>query len=334
MITMTASDVTPTDAAGDKGESLTPGHHVVRRLRFFCAMTVAGVIFWHFGWWVARPLDGQSAVSLLTLENGVIAMAELIGLAVVVSGLATAICGAGAAERGPLAVAVGLATLAARGGRMDMLLLQRISNVSVNNSLEVYPVASLVAETFLWLALIGVGLVVGRAVEGWYAADGASTEESMPESAPGIRECCGALVVGCVVAWFALTFAAGSDDQPIRVGQLYFALVMAFLFAALIGQWFFEVSNRTLMLAVVGIVAFAGYWYGEPSNLSMATELGTYLPVDKPVARPLPIEYAALGAIGVFLEADFIGVLYVIVGYQPQQSEDGDKDEASKPAKG
>ncbi len=332
---MSASDVTPTDAAsaGEKSDTLTPGHHVVRRLRFFCAMAVAGVIFWHFGWWVARPLDAQSAVSLLTLENGVIAMAELIGLAVVVSGLATAICGAGAAERGPLAVAVGLATLAARGGRMDMLLLQRISHVSVNKSLEVYPVASLVAETFLWLALIGVGLVVGRAVEGWYAADRSTPEAGKEEAAPGIRECCGALVVGCVVAWFALTFAAGSDDQPIRVGQLYFALVMAFLFAALIGQWFFEVSNRTLMLAVVGIVAFAGYWYGEPSNLSMATELGTYLPVDKPVARPLPIEYAALGAIGVFLEADFIGVLYVIVGYQPHKPEAGAKDAEAKSAK-
>lgn len=327
-LSTTSESATPSSepaSRGDRSESLTPGHHVVRRLRFFCAMAVAGVIFWYFGWWVARPLDPNSAVSLLSLDNGVIAMAELIGLAVVVSGLATAICGAGAAERGPLAVAVGLATLAARGGRMDMLLLQRVSDASAIKGLEIFPVASLVAETLLWLALIGVGLVVGRAVEGWYAADqDASAIEDEKVATPGMRECLGALVVGCIVAWFVLTFGVGANDQPIRLGQLYFALVLAFLFAALIGQWFFEVSNRTLMLAVVGIVAFAGYWYGEPTHLSVAAELGTYLPIDKPVARPLPIEYAALGAIGVFLEADFIGALYIIVGYHPQQVDDAE----------
>ena len=78
-------------------------------------------------------------------------------------GLCVAITGPGSAHRGPLAVAVGLATLGLRGSQIDMLLLSRLSAQPPQNP---FPTWGLIAETWLWLALIGVGLVVGRWVDG------------------------------------------------------------------------------------------------------------------------------------------------------------------------
>jgi hypothetical protein len=303
-----------------KRPQMTGGHVLVHRIRFLAAMLIAGSLFWHFGWWVARPADPQAAVSLLMIDNGVITMAELLALAIAVSGLAVVICGGDTAERGPLAVAVGLATLASRGGRIDTLLLDRITSAGESNGVDAYPVMGMIAETWLWLALISVGLVVGRWVAGWYVAaeDAPLTAADDDTSSWDIRHAIGALVIGFLIAWSIVSFAAGAPATPIQFGQLAFALISAFLMAALIAQWFFDLRNRIWMLVVVGLVASFAYWFGQPANISAARELGVRVPIDNPLIRSLPIEYAALGAIGVLLERDFMAAFFVIIGYTPR----------------
>ncbi|MBK8268092.1 MAG: hypothetical protein IPK83_07200 [Planctomycetes bacterium] len=98
---MTQQSAMPDLVALQSHMHTSSGHILVRRIRFLAAMAVSGLIFWYFGWWVARPTDPQSAVALLMVDQGVVTMAELLGLAVVVSGLAVAICGAGSAGADP-----------------------------------------------------------------------------------------------------------------------------------------------------------------------------------------------------------------------------------------
>ncbi|HWL95030.1 MAG TPA: hypothetical protein VNT79_16035 [Phycisphaerae bacterium] len=301
------------------------GTILIRRLRFLAAMGVAGVIFYYFGWWVARPPDPLSAVALMTLDQGVIAMAELLGLAVVVSGLAVAICGANSAERGPLAVAVGLATLAARAEHMDKLVLYRLTSAPQGSAAAdfAFPTWAFVAETWLWLALIGVGFVVGRWVESWFTpVQTPAPMRPATDAGADIRQSGGTVAISVAIAWILLSYFVAGYAYPIERGQIYFGVAFAFLAASLISHWLFQLRTRTWLLVVVGLVASAAYVYGGPPDemLEAAAKFGFFIPL-APLARPLPIEYAALGAIGVLIERDVMELLAAMFGIGPAESD-------------
>lgn len=309
------------------------GQALVQRMRLLCAMAVSAVIFWYFGWRVAQPVDPGGAVSMLMIENGVVTMAELLGLAVVVSGLAVAICGAGSAERGPLAVAIGLATLGLRGAQMDKLVLYRLTSTDPDVAAHPFPAFEFIAETWLWLALIGVGFVVGRWVESWFAP---AREPAPPgrrsiDHATDIRQGVGTVAVAFFVAWVLVSFITGDEDMPLLKGQVYFALYAAFLFASLIAHWFFQMTTRTWALVSIALVATVAYLYGQPSEkvFEEARAIGAYVPLAS-VARPLPIEYAAMGAIGVLVEVDVMAFFAAVFGLEPIRA--GIRDAEANPS--
>lgn len=292
------------------------GYRLVQRMRLISAMVVAALVFWYFGWWAAMPTDPSGPVTLLMVDQGVITMAELLGLAVVVSGLAVAICGAGSSERGPLAVAVGLAALGLRGGQMDRLVLHRLTSTpSGGDFVDAYPVWSFIAETWLWLALIGVGFVVGRWVESWFDSEGEDTADrrNATDHATDIRQGVGTVAVAFFIAWVLVSFTAGSDDSPLLKGQIFFALIFAFLVASLIAHWFFQMQTRVWTLLAVALVATVAYIYAEPAIPEGAHDAGTYVTLSS-LARPVPLEYAALGSIGVLLESDIMAVICATFG--------------------
>lgn len=305
---------------------------MIQRIRVLSALAVSAAVFWYVGWWVTAPMDPDGPVSLLLVEQGVVTMAELLGLAVVVSSLAVAICGARSHERGPLAVAVGLATLALRGGQMDRLVLYRLTATSTRSiAQDPYPVWSLIAETWLWLALIGVGIVVGRWVEGWFDSGrvntaGPARQQSGTEPGSDVRQAIGTLAVAFFIAWGMLSFTAGSEELPVLKGQIYFALFVAFLFATLIARLFFPAVPRGWMLITIALVATVAYVYGRPDSetLEAARSMGTYVTL-RPIARPLPIEFAALGGIGVFFEADAMQTILAMFGLGPAERPNPDR---------
>lgn len=320
-----AGDATSANAAQTTHQ---PGESLLGRARLLCAMAVSVLIFWYVGWRVMAPLDPKGPVTLLLVDSGVVAMAQMLGLAVVVSGLAVAICGARSAERGPLAIAVGLAAMALRGGQLDNLVLFRMFPPGADPVLpDPYPTTSLMAECWLWLALIAVGFVVGRWVESWYAPSphvANPGRRATDDRSPDVRQIAGAVVLATLVTWSLLSFAAGTTEASLLKGQVYFSICASFLIACLIAHWFFRIQTRTWSLTVVAIVASAAYMLAGPggSDLEHARQTGTYITLS-PLARALPIEYAALGAVGVLWEKDWMRGLRALFGLSPElQSDD------------
>ncbi len=318
MTSMTMSDQSSESPAPDAPPLRRDegGQLLLNRIRFLCAMGLAAVLFWHFGWWVARPVDPLGAISLLNIRDGqiVVTMAELLGLSVVVSGLAVAICGAGSALRGPLAVAVGLASLDLRGAKMDTLVLSRLLEATQVET--VFPVFALVSETWLWLALVGVGIVVGRWVESWFAPEDAGAAATRLLPAIDFRQAAGSTVVSFAIAWILLGFTVGAPEAAIEKGQIFFAVGFSFLMATLLSSWFFEVRTPGWSLVVVGLVATLAYSFSGPDVTAEQLQARAYLNVNG-LARPLPIEYAAMGAVGVLLEADIMAICCAMIGIHP-----------------
>jgi hypothetical protein len=299
----------------------TAGEVLLRRIRFVCALSVAAAIFWYVGWRVVKPFDPDGPVSLLMVDQGVIALAQLLGLAVIASGLAVAICGPGSADRGPLAIAVGLATLGLRGSQLDMLVMYRMfPPVSIRGPVDPFPTSALMAECWLWLALIAVGFIVGHWVDSWFGPSvdkravlqNAPSRRTTVERSADVGYGVGAVIVASLVAWAALSFTLGGDKEPIFKGQMYFAIGVSFLAAGLVAHGFFKTGSRMWSLILVAVVASLAYALGGPDAKSIehARLTGTYLNLS-PLARPLPLEYAALGALGAL---DWMHLLRALFG--------------------
>ena len=297
------------------------GRKLIRQIRFVCGMAVAAAIFWHFGLWAAKPLDPHGPITLLVVDQGVVGMAELLGLAVIASGLATAICGGGASDRGPLAIAVGLATLNLRGTEMDSLLLYRMTTLRAGQTAaDIFPTWGLIAETWLWLALIAVGFVVGRWVDSWFAQEGNPAALKNLLRPSDFRQALGTMALGSIVAWCVVSFTLGNERYSLQKGQIYFSVAVAFMFGALVAHWFFQRTSKVWLMLTVAVVATAAYVFGSPSvaALESAQKAGIYINL-RSIVRPLPIEFAAMGAIGALLEQDAMNVLRAMFGIQPDE---------------
>lgn len=281
------------------------------RLRLICALAVSAAVFWHVGWWAVRLMDPLGPVSLLLVNQGVIAMAKLLGLAIVTSGLAVAICGEGAAERGPLAIGVGLASLGLRGAQLDRLILYRGTLVpGAAESVSPFPTWELVAECWLWLALIAVGFVVGRWVESWFVPP---KPNPPADRTSDFRQGAGTVAVTVLVAWVVLAYTAGNEAERILKGQVYFAVGLSFLIGAMVAHAVLRTTSRMWGLVAIPIVATIAYLIGGPDDLALGESQRAYLHL-KPMARPLPLEFAAMGSVGVLLEADGIRWLRALFG--------------------
>ncbi len=275
------------------------GHPLVQRVRHICGLTISILIFWYVGWWVAGPSDPMGPVTLLLVDHGVIAMAEILGIAIAAGGLAVAVSGPRSGHAGPLAIATGLAALGARGGKMDTLMMLRLS--SSDAGLHTYPATEMIAETCLWLAVIAVGFIIGRWVESWFGPEPPSgpARRAPVDSAGEIRQGIGSTVVCALVAYNVIRVAGGLPEDAILTGQIYFAVGLGFLLSTMLAQWIFRPSSRLWGLIAVAVVAIVAYTMNgpDPSAMPEAGEPAVYV-ILTAAARPLPIEYAALGAIG------------------------------------
>jgi hypothetical protein len=294
------------------------GQTLIRQLRFLAAMAVSAAIFWHVGSWAVGAAEANGPVTLININQSVVAMAELLGLAVVAAGLAVAIRGAGSAECGALAIAVGLAALGLHGSQIDSLVLYRLGPALANEPpRDPFPTVALIAETWLWLALISVGFVVGKWVDSWHD-DADRAVRPGHEHAPDVRQVLGAVAVVTLVAWAVIAYCMGGEQNPLLKGQIYFSVAMGFMIGGMMAGWLFRFRSPIWMLVAVALVATGAYLIAGPDaeSLREAQARGTYLDL-RSMVRPLPIEYASMGAVGALLERSAMNMLRALFGMPP-----------------
>ncbi len=273
---------------------------LAHRLRFLAALLVAAVMFWHVGFLAAGPEDSGAPVTLLLVRHRLLAMTELLGLALAGSGLAVAIAGPGASAAGPLAIAVGLAAMAWRGGAADLL------PVCLPAEAGPWPARQLVFELWLWLGLIGVGAIAGRWVETWFSSSEPRWERSRLLRSPDSdaphepRRAFGAVLVTAGIGLALTAVLGGSPVAAVQKGQVFFAVGASFYIGSVVALWLFPLQSGLWLLFSVALGGTVAYVFGAPALSEDTVQRGAHLllPV---LARPLPIEFASLGTAGVIV---------------------------------
>ncbi len=290
-----------TAATTDEVVAETPadGGSLAARLRSVAALLVPALVFWYVGGWVAQPNDPHAPVTLLLVPNRFLVMIEMVGLAVVAAGLATAINGPRSAMYGPLGVAVGLAAVSIRGGDADLLPL------CLPAALAPWPTRALIFEMWLWLGLIALGAVVGRWVDSWSSGpppqDSArDVDEEIVDSAVELRRAMLMIPVVAVLAYLLVQLFAGSPGSPLLKGQVFFSVGAAFYVAVAMAGVVLRVRSPMWLLASVAIAGTVAYVLAAPDVTPEQAARGARVVLNG-LVRPTPIQYAALGTIGVWL---------------------------------
>jgi len=284
-------------------------------LRTLPAVAVAVGLLTTVGWHVAKPLDPDWAVTLTRSGRGILAIApSLLILTIVVAAVGTALSGRRVPQGGVFATAIGLAMLSLRGGSMQVVLAYCGSNqAGPRRSLMV----SMAIECLLWAAMLAVSWIVVEGVWRWLWASGA--DDSGEAEAPklqksargprpgnaGPRAGWPALAVTSVVALFVIWMTiARSPVATIARGQVIASVAGGLYLGVLAARYFTGIRNPRWYVLAPLVVALVGYLLGFlQADLGWAKgPLASYARLATTpahaLARPLPIEYIAVGVAG------------------------------------
>ncbi len=270
------------------------------KLRSLAALAVPALVFWFVAYWVVAPTDPLAPVTLLMTPRLFLVMLEMLGLAIVAAGLSVAIRGPRSATFGPLGVAVGLAAVSIRGGNMDLL------PICLPASAAPWPVRSLIFEFWLWVGLIAVGAVVGRWVDSWSTTDPEhlarhprDADDEVVDSAAEMRRALLAVAVVTILAFVLVPVFAGGMRSAVLKGQVFFSVGAGFYVATVAVLTMVRLRSPLWILFALVVVGSAAYVVGEPAFTKEMIEHGTRLVIPG-IARPTPMQFAALGAIGIW----------------------------------
>jgi len=291
--------VNATGSASDAASDLASDQPALaRQLRALAALAVPALMFWYVGYWAIAPVDPFGPVSILLASNPFLAMVEIAALGVVSAGLAVAINGPRSAMFGPLGIAVGLASVSIRGGDIDLLPLCLPAGSGP------WPIRSLIFEFWLWLGLIAVGAVVGRWIDSWSSGpdSGESAtrdpDDQVVDSAAELRRALLAIVVVTILAFVLVRLLAGGPVAPILKGQIFFSVAGGFYAATVLALTFVRLRSPLWLFVALALVGSAAYIIGSPHWTPTMVERGIRLVIPG-IARPTPIQFAALGSAGI-----------------------------------
>ena len=292
--------------------SLTP-LGFFERLRAGAACAVAWLLLGTVGWQMAKPLDPQMAVTLTASGRAILATGPaLLVLAVVAAAIGTAIIGRRLPEAGALCAAVGLAGMSLRGGSMQVMLAYYADQSTQLDQITQHRrglMIAMLADALLWAAILVTAWMSMLIVRRWLWPElvAAETPPSDPKSAipsafvRGWPALAVTAVVATIVIWLTI---ARTPVASIARGQII-ASVGGGLFLGAMAARYFTGNNDSVWYALaVPVVAVIGYVLGHFSA-DMSWAEGPFLPfaslaTTPPhlLARPLPIEYIAVGLIG------------------------------------
>ncbi|HSW44363.1 MAG TPA: hypothetical protein VLM89_02205 [Phycisphaerae bacterium] len=285
------------------------------KLRVLAAAGVAVVLIGHVGWMAVLPADPDLAITFTTSGRSLLAMwPTLLVLTMVSAAVGSAIAGPRLPEAGLLAAGVGLVGLAIRGGSMQTLLIYIADSTTADRR---YLMVLMVVDTVLWAALLGVAWLVVLAVGRWLwnsqtEQPVASAGKPAPGKSKSLTDLLGggslALAVVAIVALLVIWMTvARTPVANIARGQVIASVFFGLYLGAMAARYFTGVEQVRYYLAAPPVVAVAGYLLGYlQANMGWAkgawaayAALATTPP--HALARPLPIEYIAVGLVGVIV---------------------------------
>jgi hypothetical protein len=279
--------------------------------------SLAAGVFLTVGWMAMQPDDPQGAVSLLTRRGPILMLIQVAALAVVTSGLTTALTARTLPDMGVFATSIGLVAVTLQGGTASYLFM---ADSPTGASLPQGLPGKLAVESTVWFIVILLMALSSAWVYRWLFA----SEETAPDGKdsgppllfplpagydlPGVggwlggryrpwRTPIGIGVQHSLVAGGAalLAFALLSGAPYVRLvqhGQACFMVAVCMWIGVGLANRLVPVSSSVWSLGAVWLLAVGGYlWSGlvpPKDGLPASIPPTSYL-------RVLPIQYLSVG---------------------------------------
>ena len=274
------------------------------KLRIAASALTGILLIGIWGWPLAAPDDPFGVVSAPSINSA----AMLAGLAIVVGFLAYFISWPHGREIGVLAVPSGLAVWAIRSGDMAVLMQQ---NPSLAQRQAIF--ASFRFESVFWLAIVGAGFLgVFLAHTSKLAKKDDSELQKPTENKANIylnralAVVSAAVIVQIFIGILARDFSISDSKigllaaQP-AIGQIAFALIIAFAIAAFVAKKFLQSSYICPMVACALVSIYSLTFYVKEDSLRHLAQNWPANFFTHPSVAILPVQMAAFGVLGAIM---------------------------------
>lgn len=275
----------------------------------FLPSVVAVFLLRIVGWHVAQPVDPDLAVTLVdSARNFIPVWLGLTLLSAVAASIGTVIAGRRLPEAGVFAAGIGLASLALRGGSMQMVLSYGVSN---GQSSRQAVMISMALDCLLWVSIMAVVWVVTALVRKWLWSESPndSQEGDKPKTSAkpdkpvslwaGWPALAGTTFLAVFIIWATIS---RTPVASIARGQVIASIAAGLYIGALATRYFTGLNNTywyALAAPLIGLIAYllgflnSDMSWAEGSIYKFYAFLATTPPHD--LVRGLPIEYVAVG---------------------------------------
>jgi hypothetical protein len=288
------------------------------KARVAAAIGAAVLLLYTIGWMVAQPTDPNLAVTFVRSGRAIPAVWPALAILSVVAGIVgTVIAGPRLPEAGLFAAAIGLAVLSTHGGSMMSLLANE--GATDEPSRKAFMMAMLI-DCALWSGIMFAAWIAVNWTYRWVWLQGGQSPVGQQEErtepgknakpqAAGAIERMGwpALVVTGVVAVFIVWLTAGRTPVAnVLRGQTIAAVAGGLYLGAMASRYFTGIRDvRFYLLAVpaAGLMAYVVGYLSADMSWAQGTRYQYYVYLattpTHDLARPLPIEYLAVGTAAV-----------------------------------
>jgi hypothetical protein len=274
----TAGDTVGGAADAGGGDSVWTSYHTRDRLLLLCGIVVSYAIFHFIGRAFRIPELRDFQASLLGNASPVLTLVVTLVTLIACVLVSSLIAGTVHFEAGLFCACAGMLALSTRGGPMRYVLME-------SPAPAVW--VRLLSETVILFAFVGIGWFVLMQLRERNLLRGEPLREDDPDALPGQGVM--ALATQIVIMIFLVILLAEGDQKA----QVVWAIAIASFLATLAAHSLFPARPSIWFWSAPFVVAAVGYvcaMVGGP--VLPGGQVGGLMPA---LARPLPLDYAAVG---------------------------------------
>ncbi|MCF7957779.1 MAG: hypothetical protein K9M57_04950 [Phycisphaerae bacterium] len=297
------------------------------KIRLFIVLAVSMGLFTTLGWFFARPLDPDGALTLVQHHQPVLTMILLVLLAIVVTIVGLMVGGRHAGQIAPMALPLGLSCWVIQTSGFESLLIKCSDVASLSHLFQ-----NMIFDTMLWC--IPVALALGVVIYGGRYLTRLTGIETNGENKParhdvttssesllssegfmakqGLRNVL-ALLLTCAIAMILLKLILQTGKTrllvgqnhvlgatPASMGQIIFSLLVAFGVGAGVAHQLLG-TPLWCFLAAPPLVALFNYISAmTTANFEIMEKMASsFFPAQMTTAMVLPLQFIAIGTLAV-----------------------------------